>query len=260
MIIFLYGPDDFRRSQKKKYYINLFREKHQNAPIEVFDCKEKEALSKLSSFASTESLFSKKRLAELENVFESNDDKELIKLLKQLAEKEEITILITEDKKPVKKWNFLIEQAHTATFFEELSGVEWRNFIEKEAKSRGIVLENEALSLVGQAYQGDTWRLVTELDKLALLGEKKINVEDVSHLSMELTPDFWEMLNGLKSPNQRTRLHTLEVLFAHNEPAGKIFNIAAYSISGALTQFAEYDRKIKSGKLEYEEALLDMAL
>ena len=59
------------------------------------------------------------------------------------------------------------------------------------------------------------------------------------------------------------RLVDLEILFGHQEEPVKIFNILATSYLNtvfSLQKLADYDAAIKSGKLDYEEALVDLAL
>ena len=73
---------------------------------------------------------------------------------------------------------------------------------------------------------------------------------------IETVPDFWAIFNGLKNSDITRRLFVLEKLFAAHEPAAKIFNILASLSKDRVSDFAEYDLKVKSGKLEYEEALV----
>ena len=58
----------------------------------------------------------------------------------------------------------------------------------------------------------------------------------------------------------RGRLTALERMFAENEPPAKVFNIIAYQLPGRLEEMAAYDLAVKSGKMDYEEALLDLVL
>jgi hypothetical protein len=124
-------------------------------------------------------------------------------------------------------------------------------------------------------YAGNSWALVTELEKLSALkaggaeahtagrtgsGAATIEKKDLDALDLEAAPDYWALLNGMKSFDVRTRLYALEKLFAINDPPPKIFNILAGQAGPKTPRMAEYDLAIKSGKLEYEEALLDLIL
>ena len=64
----------------------------------------------------------------------------------------------------------------------------------------------------------------------------------------------------MKGYDVRVRLTALETLLAMNDPAAKLFNILASQWKEKIPQFAKYDLAIKSGKLEYEEALVDLVI
>jgi len=44
------------------------------------------------------------------------------------------------------------------------------------------------------------------------------------------------------------------------DPAAKIFNILAAQAGEKIPRMADYDIAVKSGKLDYEEVLLDLAI
>ena len=58
----------------------------------------------------------------------------------------------------------------------------------------------------------------------------------------------------------QTKISTLERLLAEKGDGAKIFNVLAYQKKEHIVQFADYDVAIKSGKIDYEEALLDFVL
>jgi hypothetical protein len=65
---------------------------------------------------------------------------------------------------------------------------------------------------------------------------------------------------GLRGKEVSGRLRALETLLAQSDPAAKIFNILASQWKEKTLQIADYDFAVKSGKLEYEEAVLDLVL
>jgi len=127
MIIFLYGPDDYRRSEKKRSIIAEFAKKRSEIGLGVFDLEEKTALENLDGFLHTQSIFETAKLAVLENAFELDAPK-LAKLLKPFLEEKNITILIAEKDKPVKALAFLLDKPVLAQKFEQLAGAEWAAF------------------------------------------------------------------------------------------------------------------------------------
>jgi hypothetical protein len=68
------------------------------------------------------------------------------------------------------------------------------------------------------------------------------------------------MLMGIRSSDMRNRLSALEMLLATGDPPPKIFNILAAQWREKTREMAEYDFAVKSGKLEYDDALLALVL
>lgn len=258
MLILLYGPDDYRRVQKKRELVAEFRKKRSDIGFATFDLAAKDWLDGFEEFANSTPLFATNRLAVFENAFEIEAPK-LAKILKPLADNKTITLLLSERDKPVKALGFLLEKPAISQKFENLEGAELISFIGAESKRLGLRLALSAAQFLATVYAGNSWALATELQKLAAW---KGNVErkDLDAFDLEAAPNYWMLLNGLKSFDPRTRLSTLERLFAANDAPAKIFNILAAQWKEKTPQMAEFDFMIKSGKLEYEEALVDLVI
>ena len=276
MFIFLYGPDDYRRIQKKKEIIAEFRKKHSAFGLGVFDLEADGGIDSFLAFAGSQSIFETAKLAVLENVFVLEAEK-LAKMLKPLAAEKGNTVLLAEREKPVKTLSFLLEKPSLAQKFENLEGPEWGAFIKSESQKTGLRLDESVVQFLGAVYQGNSWALVTELQKLGALkvphgwadeasgaahaaGAALVQKSDLDVLDLETAPNYWALINGLKSYDARTRLFALEKLFAANDPPPKIFNILAAHAGEKTPRMAEYDLAVKSGKMDYEEVLLDLAI
>jgi DNA polymerase III delta subunit len=267
MIIFLYGPDDYRRSEKKRALIAEFSKKRSEIGLGVFDLEDKAALETLAEFLRTQSIFEKAKLAALENAFELDAPK-LAKLLKPFVEEKNVTILIAEKDKPVKALAFLLDKPTISQKFEQLAGAEWTAFIMAEAKKNDVRLAPAAAQFLGTIYDGDTWGLVTELQKLGGFGggsrggaaAKVIDKKDLDVFDFEVAPNYWGLINGLKSFDIKNRLYAFETMLAGNDPPAKIFNILASQWQEKIPHMAEYDLAVKSGKVDYEEALVDLLI
>jgi DNA polymerase III delta subunit len=259
MIIFLYGPDDYRRLEKKRSIIGEFTKKRSNLGIGIFDMEEKQALEQLADFSRTRSIFESAKLAVLENAFEL-DAAKLSKLLKPFIEEKNITILVAEKDKPLKALAFLLDKPVISQKFEQLAGVEWIRFIKDEAKKNEVTLSDEAAQFLGTVYATNTWGLVTELQKLAGFADSTISKKDLDVFDLEVAPNYWGLLNGLKSFDIKNRLYSFEKMLATNDPPAKIFNILASQWQEKIPHMAEYDLAVKSGKVDYEEALVDLLI
>jgi len=254
MIIFLYGPDDFRRLKKREFVVGQFLEKHPGGAVAVFG-GENGGLEKISTFLLQESLFEEKKLGMV-------SDMELYpgieKILKGVI-KEKNTTLILESKKAPPKSSFLLKEPVISENFPRLTGAEWKKFLANQAKKLGVGISVEALTFLSEIFEGDSWAATTELQKLSSFG-KEISAHDLTHLGLGVSPEFWQLFSGARSGILKERLKTLATLQAQNEPAAKTFNMLSSLWGEKIPQFAEYDVSIKSGRLEYEEALLGLAL
>lgn len=234
------------------------RKKYPKLVSGKFDLASEEEILKFEEFAKGQSLFSEKKLAITENAFEA-EEKKAAALFKELAGRKDLAVIISEKDKPVKALDFLAKLT-TAEKFENLEGAEWAAYARRLAKDEDVVLSPGAAKLLFGLYQGNSWGLVTELKKLSALGEKTIEEKDVEGLGLERAVEYWPLLNSLKSPNLETRLWALKKLSDQNEQAAKTFNIWAASNKQKAATFAALDVLIKSGKLDYEEALLALAI
>ncbi len=277
MIIYLYGLDSYRRQRKLNVIINEYRHKHSNLSCDFFDLDPstgsgQEEFLKLKEFSGQRLLFDNKKMAVLNNIFEI-ETKELKDFFKKYLDSEDFTILISEDKLPPKELEFMIKKAFKVEEFKELKDESWRFFIQKEAKERKAVLTLGAINFLAEVYENDSWGLVNELDKISLIEPispispiRLIDVQDLKKIgdyNYEL-PDIFAFINAVSRnwPLAR-RMNALEKLFISQEEPVKIFNIFA-SLNRLprqiIKKLADGDIMVKSGKMDYEEVLIDLAI
>ena len=261
MLIFLYGPDEYRRHEKKRELIAEFKKKRSDLGLRTFDLATKDWFDGFEEFSRSNPLFETAKLAVLENTFELETAR-LVKLLEPFAADKAITLLLSEREKPVKALGFLLEKPVISQKFENLEGAEWAAYVAVQAKKFGVKLAPTAAQFLATVYQGNSWALATELQKLGgwSRADRAFEKKDLDGLGLETAPNYWMLLTGLRSPDVRARLSTLERLFAMSDPAAKIFNILASQWKEKTARMAELDFAVKSGKLEYEEALVDLVL
>lgn len=279
MIIFLYGPDDYRREEKKRWYKKEFEKKYSGLSVRTFDFADgsaslaagesKDILEEFKGFTRAQPLFSaiggsasageSKKLAVLENIYEVEEEK-FAEALRGVVAKKATIVLCSEKDKPASALSFLLEAPATAERFEYLTGYEWEMFMRERAKKLGLEFSDFALKFLAAVYQNNTWGFITELQKISSLKKGLVDKKDLAGLDLEIAPDYWNLINGMKNSDLRIRLAVLEKLFAMGDPPPKIFNILASGWREKIPQMAEYDLRVKSGKLDYEEVLLDLAI
>ena len=265
MLILLSGPDSYRREAEKRRYLLGFAQKYPAASRGRFDVAE-EGEDAFLEFVANQSLFASRKLAVLENV-SADIPKRTLAVVREAPAREDIVLLVSthaalsaplsalaKKHTGADKKNFIAEE------FAHLEGREWIAFIKTQAKKEGAQLADDALEFLRSRYEKDEWGLATELQKIGTMGEGIRSRKEIEPLDAAETPNFFGLLGGLKSQRLAERLTALERIFASREPAVKFFNVLAYGGPEYLRRFAEYDVMIKSGKLEYDEALLDSVL
>lgn len=266
MLIFLYGPDSYRRQKESNRIIKEYRQKYSGFSYDYFDLENPEELFRLKEFSSQLLIFDNKKLAVLTSIYET-DSKKLKEFFKPYLDSEDFTILISEENSPPPELNFLKKKAFSVEKFENLKGDKWRFFIQKEARERNIAFTPRALNFLAEAFQDDTWGLVNELDKIGLISPiGLIDIKDLEKIGdyHYESPDIFGYINAVSRdwPLVR-RIIALEKLFISQEEPVKIFNILAslkWLPTKLIQKLADYDIMVKSGKIDYEEVLLNLAL
>jgi DNA polymerase III delta subunit len=260
MLVTLYGPDSYRRLQKLKTLVDLFIGKRGNSSYERIRLEDDNGLALLKNFLSSASMFSPKKLVVLDEPFEFATGKEFKVLIKKYEESQDTTIVINTTKKYPATFKFLSEEPSRLEEFPTLKGDKLMSFISKEAKSIDLDLNREDLNLIAESLGGDTWRIVTELEQLAL----NKNKNRFGGRDFDTEVDYFPALNALRRGSVvQERLIALEKLMSiRKDDPGRIFNGLAFKPSSAdeVDMYANYDVAVKAGKLDYEEVLLSIAL
>lgn len=271
MIIFLYGPDSYRKKEKVREVIGQYEKSHQATGYFDFNVKNPDAeFNRLREFCASHSLFENVKLAIVENIladFAKSDDKKIQKtvvdFLKANLENKELTVLLSENKAPLKAFDFLLKKPVLAQEFKHLGASQFEFFIKKEAEKRGLKLTADAIGFLAENFKEDLWGLINEFEKLSLFNDKNFNSQRLKEIVENNKPTslnefFNQIKNLLWSNSFGQKLVNLEFLLIREEPA-KIFNfLASFSSNSAeLTRkFADYDIAVKSGKMDYEEVLM----
>jgi hypothetical protein len=249
MLLYLYGPDSYRRGQKLQELVLIYEKKYSGLSLRRFDLEEKDEEGKLLEFLSAQSLFDPARMAIVSGVAETG--KKFGETLRPFFEDKKTTVVVLADKKLGKDFAWL-QDADESFSFDFLEGPEFLAWAEKMVKQRGLTLSRSELAPLLNVYAKDSWGLTTELEVIAL-GRKIEGARQV--------PDFFPLVQRLKAASPLAyRLTALAHLLEHEDP-GAVFNIAAALMPPqAKAVMANYDVAVKSGKLEYEEVLLDFVL
>ncbi len=260
MLIYLYGADAYRRNLKANEIVSRFSKK--NAPVvnEVFAFGKdltteqlKSEVGRLVTFLGSQSLFGGGVLAQVAELEESTKD--LLAALKREAANEDVARLVVVSvlKKLPKEFSFL-EKLPARVFdfapFEDLK--EFSAFLRGEVKNRDLAVAPNLIDQIAKVFIGDSWSAITELERLSLGGVASFNLP---------VPDFFSLVQKIKgAATVSAKLSALAIALEKEEPAA-VFNMLASLASGETkVLMADYDIAVKSGKLEYDDVLLDFVL
>ncbi len=263
MLILLSGENGFERSRYANALLEEFIKKHGNLGIQKFSLPENN-LSEIIDFVRNNSFFSPTKLCFLSDFNFSallkQDTEDFLKLLNSVMTDEKNIILISS---PVflKEFISLFKEASIYKDFSIPQNQFLIEFIQKEAKKRRISLSKEDSFNLIDGFGSDIPGLVNEIERISLSGEK-IKKDEFS--GYELFPAVSKLRYAR---NRAEKMYYLEIVLNYlNADAGHAFNLLSAAAPKSVKAedwyrlFADYDVLVKSGDLNYEEALLDFVL
>lgn len=232
--------------------------------------EEPTAWEKVRDFLNQPSMFVETKLITIKEsgAIGEKDEKEWLKILKNQIKTEKIFVLVSDNAKPKASFRFLKEKSFKSEEFGELSGRALEMFVKKESAARGLNFSSAGwrffLDYLENQPGERSWLAVTELEKIALSHfSQPIELSDLKTVIYWFSKeDFYHLIRPLLSlGNSWIKLSIIEKLFLQQEEPARIFNTLAYMAGGRqLEKLADYDVAVKSGRLDYEEAVLDFVL
>jgi len=194
MIIFFFGEDSFRIKQKLKEVRQHFVKNIDPGSFSLEEINgEKTSVSEISQKINTGSLFTKKRMIIIKNIF-NNKQEELFKYLIDLSKKQrndksnalvfiDNSITATKLKENAKKFLLILKKLPYTQEFKALDHKQVLNFAKEAFSQKKHDISFSALSLLVEKTGNDLWRLNNEINKLcALAKNRKIEIEDINAL------------------------------------------------------------------------------
>lgn len=178
MIIFIYGPDNFRSRQKLRELKAKFKKDvgGDADSIALID-GEKADLMTINNATSASSLFVRRRLVIIENILANKSKAFLDEVAKLFSKKKEgnsaeDNIIIFWDQCDGEKiksnplFKFLAKQKFIY-FFKELSNSEVSEWIRSRTEELGLKIEPRAAMALGGIFATDLWSIESEIKKIA---------------------------------------------------------------------------------------------
>lgn len=229
MIIFLYGPDTFRahrwlQDMKKKFQLDVDPDANSLSWIDG----QTATLKEISEQVGTGSLFVKKRLIIVENIFKNKKEKiftELMGYLKKFIRQDD-NILIFKDeeleaktsilKSEAKKLFTFLSQQKYSQEFKTLSSAQTLSWLKKESANYQKEISAAAATLLLNLSGGDLWLLAQEIKKLAFYSAGPLIGEaEVRELSAPTyNEDIFALTDALSAKNKIQAMRLLEEQYA----------------------------------------------
>lgn len=267
MIIYLYGPDSYRRREKLRALVREYRVKQAQGDVLEVDLDETpDDWKRVRDYLNQPSMFSEAKAAIVREP-RSVDEKAWRDFLKSHIETPKTFLFVSDEDAPTKPFAFLCGDTVTSQEFPRLTERALEAFLKHEADTREVSFAPDAWRFFCEYVNANaepSWTGVNELDKVALARFP----QPVSLVNLRTLIDWlsrrdvsYSARQILSSPGVDRKLVYLEALFAQHEAPSYIFNSLGFQAQGKTAlALAEYDISVKRGGLEYEEALLDFVL
>jgi DNA polymerase-3 subunit delta len=242
MIIFLYGPDSFRSSQKLKEIAEEYKAKHKSGlNFQSFDWASS-VLGDLKNILSSASMFEEKKLVIVKNACGATegDQEELIEILeeKRALQDQDAIIVFFEAGKPQKSELFvwLSKKVKMAECFENLSGIKLSNWVKKEIERSGSRIEPKALEKLVSSVGAELWQMQNEIDKLtSFKADKAIAETDVDLLvKSKYDPNIFATIDALAARNKNLAYKLMHQHLAQGENEIYILTMFVYQFRNLL--------------------------
>jgi len=185
-------------------------------------------LKEIGEKINTGSLFVKKRLVVIENIFKNKKTKifsELVDYLKKFSAGEDNIIIFIDEEASGKNKVLKVDAKKLFTFlnkqkyvqeFPLLSNIQLLSFIKKELSSYQKEMGASAAASLINLANGDLWIIASELKKLAFYSSAKIITEaDVKELCVgAVNEDIFALTDALSAKNRTLALRLLEEQYA----------------------------------------------
>ena len=270
MIIHLYGKDSYRRNKNTNTLLRAYKKKHEFIDVFSFDLEERGITWKnVKDFLNQPSMFVDSKVAVVREggAVAKEDEKEWAKFLKKHLTTPKTFVLISNESKPKKLYDFLLKLPVQSQEFSELEGQKLELFLKKEMADRELSFLPDAWNFFIrfiEASEEKSWRAVNELQKLRFVQSKNpTSLQELKKVIQwqEKEAPYLAARQILGSLGAYQKLGMLERLLLQKHAPAYIFNSLGFQARGEKAiLLADYDVSVKSGGLEYEEALTDFVL
>jgi DNA polymerase III subunit delta len=213
MLLVVYGDDAFRLKERARDFVGKFVEKYDptrmNVDEIVFGKKDELNLGKVAEAIGAAPFLSAKRMVRIEGVLSlvttKPEAEPWVALLSRIPESTVVILVDTitidkVEKTELAKKLFSLSGIHTYPY-PMLTGSDLRVWVQQYAKTKGATLVPAVTEALLARVGGDTWRLSTEIEKLAAYaGEAPVTEEMIRTIvPSEFSEDIFGLVDAVAS-------------------------------------------------------------
>lgn len=237
MIIFLYGPDQFRARQKLEELIAQYLKVRQSGLNLIYFDFEKDGLGDFMIKVASNSIFKEKKLVIIENAFLSKEaSQDLLSFLQNCRQNKDFShnnTLVFFEKEPDPRnplFVYLKENAVCQEFWP-LEPRFVKSWVKKEVKNRGGAISLPAIEELVRYCGNDLWRLSNEIKKLINFKQKR-RIESLDVILLvkpKIEAGIFKTTDAIASGSRKAALKLIQQHFlAGDEPLYLLAMIGAH--------------------------------
>jgi len=217
MIIFIYGQDTFRSSQKLKQIIEKFKKEVDSSGmnLSILDGTSLK-YEEFNQHVKASPFLASKRMIVIKNLITTNKSKDIQKqvaeLLDQKSDQENIIIFYeAQDQASSKTKTALWKRLSNEKFSQEftvLKPAELNHWIINEFKKNNITLNMQITNLLAAKVGSDLWQMSNEIKKIiSYCKDKEITVDVINQLvKAKYDDDIFKLSDAIAAKNKKLAL------------------------------------------------------
>lgn len=227
MIIFLYGEDTFRSRIKLKEFKDKFIREVDPSGNDIVTLNGETAnLLKIKDAANASSLFSRRKMVIVENIFKNKSKiviDEIAEYFRKLKNEQDNIIVFWDEMSGAKMgknklFNFFSKSDSDSPIkkfvqaYPSLSDQEVSAWVKKEFSEKGGRISNTAIFALVAALGNDLWAISNEINKLiAFKPNDEISVEDIEKMVKgKINENIFALTDAIGTKNRRLTLELVE--------------------------------------------------
>lgn len=226
-IFLFYGEDNYRSTQKLKFWRREFVKKYGEEATEIIEGKDMDP-PQFTTNIETLPFLSEKRLIIVKNFLENaspEDQKKVAEHLEKTAE--ECIIIFFETESPDKRTSLFQKLSKLGQLeeFKALQPAETAKWIVEKSQKEDLKINLKTANYLAEHCGPDLWTISNEIEKLKAYADgQEITTAMIDLLCPpSLSASIFKLTDAVAQKNRKQSLKTFEILRESGEDLGKIF-------------------------------------